>query len=330
MPAVARRLVTVPAFLTLAVLTLGSAPLWLPALALFDLARGRNFTGLRCAAFFAWFFALEAAGIAAAFGVWLLDGPWRGGPAERYRERNHRLEWWWAGALYHGAKRIFGFSLALEGEDALPGTPLLLFLRHVSLADTVLPAVFVSEAHDVRLRYVMKRELLWDPCIDIIGNRLPNHFVDRDPDDSASEIAAVARLADGLGPGEGALIYPEGTRFSQAKRARVLERLRARGQHEAADRAERLKHVLPPRPGGPLALMARAPEADVVFCAHTGFEGAGTFGDLWRGSLVGARVRVRFWRVPAARIPRDPDDRREWLFDQWATLDRWLASVAGS
>ena len=126
------------------------------------------------------------------------------------------------------------------------------------------------------------------------------------------------------------LIYPEGTRFTEAKRARVLDRLRENGPAELARRAERLQRVLPPRPGGPLALIDRAPGADVVFCAHAGFEGAGSFGSLWRGSVVGQIVRVRFWRVPASEIPSDPEARLDWLFDQWEAIDTWLAEIANA
>jgi len=40
---------------------------------------------------------------------------------------------------------------------------------------------------------------------------------------------------------------------------------------------------------------------------------------------VGRQVNVRFWRVPADRIPEDPDARERWLFDQWSRIDAWLS-----
>ena len=162
---------------------------------------------------------------------------------------------------------VFCTSVWVTGAEAVERTPLLLFLRHASAADTLLPAMLLSVPHGTLIRYVLKRELLWDPCLDIVGNRLPNHFVERQPDDSAAEIDAVGRLAEDLSPGEAALIYPEGTRHSAARRTRLIARLRERGYAEAADRAERLRRLLPPRPGGPLALLSHAPEVDVVFCA---------------------------------------------------------------
>ena len=37
--------------------------------------------------------------------------------------------------------------------------------------ETLLPAVFVTQPYTLRLGHVMKRELLWDPCLDIAGQR---------------------------------------------------------------------------------------------------------------------------------------------------------------
>ena len=52
--------------------------------------------------------------------------------------------------------------------------------------------VFYAIPHQVRLRYVLKRELLLDPCLDIVGNRLPNCFVARSGADAQADIDKVA------------------------------------------------------------------------------------------------------------------------------------------
>jgi hypothetical protein len=92
--------------------------------------------------------------------------------------------------------------------------------------------------------------------------------------------------------------------------------------------AERLHACLPPRSGGALGLLERAPTADVVFLAHVGFESVRTFGDILRGTLIGQPIRVGLWRVPAGQIPRDPDARRRWLYEQWLEVDRWIAAAS--
>jgi hypothetical protein len=65
--------------------------------------------------------------------------------------------------------------------------------------------------------------------------------------------------------------------------------------------------------------------ADAVFCAHVGFEDAGTFNDLFRGSLVNRVIGVHFWRVPFAEIPRERDSQTRWLYEQWARVDDWIS-----
>jgi 1-acyl-sn-glycerol-3-phosphate acyltransferase len=325
----ARRLVTIPAYLLLALASLLAAPLWIPlALAVDLLGRGRR-SAARCGAFLTFYLQCGAAGLLASGLVWLARIAWPGVSRERYLDWNFRLQCAWAGALYAGARGIFGFELEVEGAEAVRETPFLLFPRHASIADTVLPIVLVSAVHGTRLRYVLKRELLLEPCLDVVGNRLANYFVDREAERSELEVEAVRRLAQGLGPGEALVLYPEGTRFSAAKRERVLARLRERADPDFVARAERLGHVLPPRLGGPLACLEGAPGADCVFCAHTGFEGAARFSELWRGGLTGRRVRVRFWRVPRAGIPASRSGRIDWLLGQWERVDAFVGGAAG-
>jgi 1-acyl-sn-glycerol-3-phosphate acyltransferase len=319
---IGRRLLTIPAFFVLAALGLATAPLWIPALAVVDRLRPGRSAALRCGFFFQLFVLCEAFGIVASTVLLLLPGS-----RERRTDRLYRLEWWWGATLLSLATRIFSLRFEIEGDEHVRHGPMLLFLRHASMADTVLAAAFISRPHGIRLRYVLKKELLWDPCLDLVGNRLPNVFVDRDSDSPNDEVRAVADLAHGLGPRDGILIYPEGTRFTPERRRKLIERLKQKGRDELVARADALQHVLPPRTGGPLAVITASPGADVVFCAHQGFEAAATFGSMWKAELVGRRVRVRFWRVPAEEIPRDREARVDWLFDQWSRIDAWLAQA---
>jgi hypothetical protein len=100
-----------------------------------------------------------------------------------------------------------------------------------------------------------------------------------------------------------------------------VQRLRDAGRDELAARAEALRHLLPPRPGGALALLAAAPRADVVFVGHTGLEQFASLRAIHRSVPFGDPVRVWLWRVPHDRIPTGEDDRLRWLYDQWQRLD---------
>jgi len=336
-----RRALTIPGYLFAAALYLGSLPLSLLMALLVDVLRGQRSTLPRARALtvFAIYFSCETLGIlgAIALGVVTLGGLLVA--AGRYVEWNAALQRWWTDALFFGGVRVFGMRVETEGLEFAERGPMLLFVRHTSTADTVLTAAVVANPYRTLLRYVLKRELLWDPCLDLVGRRLPNAFVARGRSRSAPlatradetttpEIDAVASLASGLDERSAVLIYPEGTRFSESKLARAVTRLRERGTREHADLAATFRHVLPPKLGGPVALLSAAPDVDVVVVEHAGFEGAATLASFWNGGLIGKTVRVRLRRFDAATLPRD--DLAGWLFARWAEVDAWVASGAGA
>jgi len=309
-----RRLVTIPLFL----LATGIVTLLLPAivvvgaaLSLVPALRGT----LRTLLFLTGYLWCETIGILVSILIWV-----------RYRDQgaflaaNYRLQCWWANALKRLAEVLFQLRFEITGAKALEGQAALMMPRHASIADTIIPMVFYAIPYGLRLRYVLKQELLIDPCLDIVGNRLPNLFVDRSGQDSESARRGVAELMHGLGADEGVLIYPEGTRFSESKR----EALRGRQRDNAAliAQLDRWRLLMPPRLGGTLALLDSNPGRDLVFCAHTGFEGSSHFSNLLNGGWVGAQVRIHFWRVPFNVIPTKQDERVTFLFEQWDLMER--------
>lgn len=314
-----RRLISIPAYLAATLLATLALPLLLPAailLSLLPACRGAVPTLL----FVLGYLWCETIGIVSSGWLWL-----------RHRERarfltgNYRLQYWWANALMVLAGKLFRLRFEIDGREALDGPPAILLPRHASIADTVLPMVFYAIPQGLRLRYVLKRELLFDPCLDIVGNRLPNYFVDRGGQDSERARQGVAAMVRDLGEGEGALIYPEGTRASAAKREAL--RRRYADHPDMLAQLDRWPNLLPPRLGGTLALLEANPGLDVMFCAHVGFEGSSHFSSLWNGAWMGQHVRIRFWRVPFAEVPADADGRREFLFSQWDRMSREVAAL---
>ncbi len=318
-----RRALTIPGYLVIAAAFGVLLPLLIPLALVADVALRNRLALTRTVAMLAWYFAMEAVGLVAAAGVWLLR-PFLG---TRYDHANFSLQCLWARALFGGARWLFGMRVDIEGADVLLPGPILLLMRHASVADTLLPAVLVSSRTGLRLRYVMKRELLWDPCLDVVGQRLPNAFVRRGTRDAA-QTEAVRALGESLGPDEGVQLYPEGTRWTPERRRAVIDRLARSADPKLLERAQALQWLLPPRLGGVLALLEAAPEADVVFAVHTGFEGVRTLPDVWKGTLVGTRVQVRFERIRAADIPTEREARIDWILDHWARLDVWLEEHA--
>jgi 1-acyl-sn-glycerol-3-phosphate acyltransferase len=319
-----RRAATIPATIATALVVLALLPLLVAAALAADAVRRERLALTRLVAFAAVYGLAEIAGLAASVAVWLAAGPWRSADRERWLALNYAIQSAWARALLGAAARIFALRIVVEGgERVLPG-PLLVLPRHASLVDVLLPCVEIVARRALRLRWVLKRELLADPCFDVAGHRLPNVFVDRNAAESGPEVDAIATLAADLRARDGVLIYPEGTRATPAKRARALARLREGGHTDRAERLADLAHVLPPRPGGALALLAAAPHADVLIVGHAGLDGLAEVRDLVSGRLVGRTVTVRFWRHAAASVPREQEPALAWLDARWRELDRWV------
>ncbi len=319
-----RRLRTIPPLVLGLVLVTALLPLLLIAGLAIDAVRRVAFgvppTAARLVLFLWAYLAAEVGGLAALAVLWLAS---LGGRRRAWMlERTWRFQQLWAGVLLGAVRVLFGLRLEVEGDDAVAPGPVIVLVRHASIVDNLLPANLVSRPHGIHLRYVLKRELLSDPCLDVAGRRLPNYFVRRGTGE-AQEVERVRALAGGLGAEEGVLIYPEGTRFTPARRDRAIARIAQRDAGLAA-RAERLRHLLPPRLGGVGALLDGAPDADVVVIAHHGFDGLRLISDIWRGGLVGLAVRVRVTRVARSAVPEEEGARAAWLYDVWQDVDDWL------
>jgi 1-acyl-sn-glycerol-3-phosphate acyltransferase len=197
-------------------------------------------------------------------------------------------------------------------------------LRHASILDNLIGDVFIGHEAGIGVRYVIKQEIRALPAIDIGGRWIPTVFIKRGSPDPDTEIKAVRRLTHDMSPGEILAMYPEGTRPTPKKIARAQEVIAER-QPEIAPLADRLNHLLPPRLGGPLALIDEAAAGtDIVFCGHYGFDGVRTVADIRAGVLVGRTVRIKFWRYPASDLPDGDRARTEWLYDRWQMIDDWL------
>jgi 1-acyl-sn-glycerol-3-phosphate acyltransferase len=311
-----RRCVSLPTFALLWAVVHVGLPLWLLLFALVDLARGqaRRTPLVRAMLFFCLYLTCEIVGVLAALCVWCFT---LGGllvSAESWKGIHLALQRSFTNTLLRGALRVFSMRTAVAGADrVLPG-PLILMLRHSSTADTVLAAALLTNAHRLGLRYVLKRELLWDPCLDVVGQRLLNAFVERDGADTEGARAQIRALTEHLGALDGVLIYPEGTRFNAAKLARIKART------DKDHPAQALTHVMPPKLGGPLVLLERG--VDVLFVDHVGLEGAASFSEFFSGGLIGKTVRVRVRRIACADIPQE--GREAWLNAQWQETNEWV------
>jgi 1-acyl-sn-glycerol-3-phosphate acyltransferase len=320
MGTVGRRLVSIGGLLIAAVALAVLIPLWLPLALLVDAVRLRfRFPIARLVTFglgWAW---LETTGVVGAAVLWATG-------RRTDRRLHYALQRWWAARLMAWLRVTTGIRIEARDTEAFRPGPVVLFCRHASLADSLVSAWVITTTVGMHPRYVLKRELLADPCLDVVGLRLPNHFLDRDAADSSAELDALRSLSSGMDADDVAVIFPEGTRAAPAKRAKALERIAARDPSRA-ERLSGLTHLLPPRPAGAAALLEGCPQADVVLAWHVGFDGLDTFGGILRHLAHAPRpVVFAVRRVPRTDVPTG-DAFTSWLDEHWLELDRSVGEL---
>ncbi len=310
-----RRPITVSGVILGAVLLTFLIPVWVVVAVAFDLV-SRNWRlptfRLLC---FAWCWLwLETLGVLGAFLLWVTG-------QGRNQRANYALQRWWAKRLIRSLRLTCGLRIDVEGVATLSDGPLICLGRHASLGDALVSAwIFGSLAHRFP-RYVMKKELLFDPCLDIVGQRIPNYFVDRGSAAVRQEIAGIKAMASQMGVRDVAVIFPEGTRTNDVKRVGLVARLERR----APDRHEKLsalQRLLPPRSAGASALLDEVPSGDVVIMWHVGFDGLDTFAGVRRRLAVAEpSARVVLELHSRASIPAGAAFEH-WLDDRWVEIDQ--------
>jgi 1-acyl-sn-glycerol-3-phosphate acyltransferase len=303
-----------------AVILTVALPVWFPIVVLIDACRLRwRFPLARLLSFAVCWAWLETVGVVCSAFYWLTG-------QSKNLTKHYALQRWWADRLLAALKATCGFSVEVEEIEALQPGPILMFARHASLADSLVSAYVVTTLAQMKPRYVLKRELLADPCLDVVGQRLPNHFLDRNATDSTPELQALEALVTDIDVSTVGIIFPEGTRANEKKRKRAIEKI-ALIDSARADRLHDMKHLLPPRPAGAAAMLRGCPSADVVFAWHVGFEGLDTFGGILRA--ISSRmppIRFHLRRVERTGIPSnsitDTDELTKWLDGEWMRMDR--------
>ena len=295
--------------------------------------------GLRLLSFALVYLALQVAGLAAAAVLWVLSGFGRWFHTSASRAAHYTVLRLLLDVLMRVAQRLFALRLVTDGtswsplDDGVPGSTnaMVVLSRHAGPGDSfLLVHTLMNRDHLRQPRIVLKDVLQLDPLIDVYLNRLPNHFVSADPAVGYGAEEAIADLARNLGEEDALLIFPEGANFTPQRRTRAIQRLRDRGLLAAVRRAETMRHLLPPRPGGVVAALQSAPHADVVLVAHTGLEHLSTVRDLWRSLPMDKTLHLRWWFIPAADVPRDESRLTDWLYHWWETIDAWITTTSSA
>ncbi len=337
-----RRVLLAPLVIVLAVLLLVTAPLWLlVALALTSLVPGR-FRLPRVLWLVTVYLVWDSALLIALFALWIASGFGWKLRSPGYVRAHYRLGAFALRVLFW----VFGGVLRLEivtaGSDdpkdgaagfeslLVPGVPLVVASRHGGPGDSFILIHTLLNRAGRDPRIVLKDTLQWDPAIDVLLHRVPTRFIT--PSGFGAKRTGgghgveqqIGALAQGLDGDDALVIFPEGGQVSAKRRRSRIERLRKAGRVELADRAEGLRHVMPPQPGGVHAALEAAPDADMVYIGHTGLDRFLTMGDIWRELPMDKRITMRAWRVPRADVPTDRDEQAEWLFAWFERIDAWI------
>ena len=325
-----RRLVLAPAMVLIAVFVVTTLPLWLLAAAgLSPLLPFTRWRLLRLLWFLVLHLVLEAVLLVALATLWIASGFGRRIRAPRFERLHYDLVQLYLRIVFWEARRVLHVRVSVEGPDpsSYVGRPLIVLSRHAGPGDSFLLVHALVNWYDREPRIVMKDTLQWDPAIDVVLNRLPNRFISPAPGRSGALVERqVGELASNLDDNDAFVIFPEGGNFTEHRRARAIERLRRRGLLSEAAKAEAMRHVLAPRPGGVLAALTRAPDADVVWVAHTGTDHLHSVGDVWRALPMDQTIRMRWWQVPSHEVPRGREEQVTWLYDWWARIDAWIGA----
>lgn len=324
-PLIVRRLVLAPLVVLVCLGLAAAAPLLLAGALVADAVRRRAGLGsTRLIAFGLVYLATEAVMIVALFGLWLASGFGLLVRTQAIRSAHYAVMRGWLRCV--SAAAIWLLGLRIEVVDPPPPRPgpLLVFGRHAGVGNSLMLVRTLMLRFGRRPRLVMLGFLQWDPVIDIVAHRLPSLFIEHDPERSEGFVRAIAELAAGMGDHDAFVLYPEGHDFSEPLRLRAIAHLHRKGHHEAAEHAETMDRVLPPRHKGPLAAVLAAPEADVVFVTHTALEELGSLKHLHHRLPLSRPIKGRYWRVPAAEVPHERDALIAWLFAWWKTIDAWI------
>ncbi len=321
-----RRIVLAPVVIALTTLMWTAIPFWLIGTGVAASFVPRWLRPVRLIWVLVLHLTLESIILVELFGLWIASGfgllirrPW-------FERVHYDIVQAYLVVFFREARRVLRVKVETIGPSpaAFPGEPLLVCSRHAGPGDSFLLMYALMHWYGREPRVVLKDTLAWDPAVGILLHRLPSRFVRPHPGVGEDVESQIADLARNLDENDAFVIFPEGGNFTPKRRARAITRLRRLGMERMARRAERMKHVLAPKPGGLLAALEAAPEADVLLVAHTGMDHVLTLRDVWHSLPMDKRISMGWWRVPREEIPTGRDDQIEWLFDWWERIDDWI------
>jgi len=273
------------------------------------------------------YFSHELVALVACGVLWVGTGGGRLVGSRRWESLHWRLARWFFSGLAGAGRGVLKIDIvpefSTEAVRALESKrPLIVLSRHAGPGDTIFIVDQLMSQFQRRPSVVFKESLALDPSIDLLGHRLPQAMLDTSDREESEEL--IEQITSNLGPAGVLLLFPEGGNFTPERRRSAIRHLRRRGKHRSAEQAQRMPHVLPPRPSGTLAALRANREADVLFAAHTGLGLAAYPAQFWRDMPTGRTFHTRMWLVSASEVPVTDEERIDWLYEWWRRIDEWI------
>jgi 1-acyl-sn-glycerol-3-phosphate acyltransferase len=327
-PAPIRRPLTITTWLVLSLIGLLLSPLLLAISALMAAVLRRP-QPMLFTRFLIAYLARELGGLVACGALWVLSGFGARIRGARSRRLHYRLLRWYVHGLAERVVSLLDIDVNVQIPEDVERAlrrdrPLLFFSRHAGPGDTLLLVDMMQTDFGRLPSVVFKDTLAIDPCVDLVGHRLPHAVLDTGDREECE--ARIKQVTSHLDPRGILVLFPEGGNVTAERRRRALRQLVSKGRRRQAEQARQMTHVLPPKPMGALAALSANPDADVIFGAHTGLGLAAFPSELWKHTPIGETLKERMWLAPATERPQDKEEQIQWLYDWWQRIDDWVDS----
>ncbi len=290
-----------------------------------SLSKNSSSRYIRFSLMIVWYLLMECLGAIIALILWVgtMGGYFM---HSRSSQRMHALvQYLWASSLLIGVRLFFNARIIFPDCSVFNSGPLLIAAQHSSFFDALLPTVLLGKGGgSIVPRHVLKSALLLSPSLDFYGNRLPNKFVDRSSTTRDLDISGVYSIGKELHK-DACIIFPEGTFYSPKRFTKAIEKLQV-SDPERSGKVAQLNHLLPIKPGGILALLSSAPNADLIMIGHYGLSSFGSFKEIINNIPFQNPIEIYVKRIPSSSLPSDTSSCLKFIDNEWLNIDNWLQS----
>ena len=290
-----------------------------------SLSKNSSSRYIRFSLMLVWYLLMECLGAIIALILWVgtMCGYFM---QSRSSQRMHALvQYGWASSLLFGVRLFFNARIIFPDCMVFKSGPILIAAQHSSFFDALLPTVLLGKGGgSIVPRHVLKSDLLLSPSLDFYGNRLPNKFVERSFITRDLDISGVYSIGEELHE-DACVIFPEGTFYTPNRFTKAIKNLQSSDPERVGEVAQ-LNHLLPIKPGGILALVSSAPNADLIMVGHHGLSSFSSFKEILNNIPFQNPIEIYVKRIPSSCLPSDTSLCLKFIDNEWLNMDNWLQS----